>query len=192
MKISKALEMELKFLINVARIIERMSDISGFIAAILTVATFILVLIEVAARAIFNVSTLIADEYTTYFFVGLTYLGLSYILRRDGHIRVKILFSKLSKKKQTVLDLLCCIIAVFLLIFFSIYSFLFFIESYKSKMTAPTPIETPLFLPQSVIFIGLILLLLQFVSRIIHDIDEIVSASENHQIQKKFGIPDQC
>ena len=160
---------------NIAKKIEKISDILGFMAFVLIIALTVLISIEVVCRSVFNVSTLIADEYSTYFMAGISFLGLSFVLKRDGHIKVKILSSKLSKKNRKILDSLCCIVAIIFLIYFSIYSFRFFIESYICNMTAQTPSETPLFIPRSLIFIGILSLIFQFIARIIHNINEITN-----------------
>jgi len=173
----------LKILVKLARIVDVVSGFAGFLAAVLTVGVFGIILTEVIARSFFNFSTLIADEYSSYFFVGLAYLGWSYILRREKHIRVRILLSRLSPSRQKVLNIVCSAIACAFLSYFSLYSLRFAMESYSTGTTAPTPAETPLFIPQSVLFVGVFLLLLQFVAHIIYDIDSLINSNDHPQMQ---------
>src|SRR5512132_2407471 len=56
----------------------------------------VLINVEVAARYVFNASTLIADEYSGYLFVWLTLLGFGYALQSGQFLRVESVVARLS------------------------------------------------------------------------------------------------
>ncbi len=94
-------------------LIEKQGRLSSF----LIYPLLIVVIFEVIMRYAFNSPTSWGFEATSFAY-GLHFmLGLSYMERHSGHVRVDILASRLSAKTQAVLGLL-----TYLLIFIPVYS----------------------------------------------------------------------
>ncbi len=93
----------MKSYINVA---EKISDISGMVAAYLLIPLVIVFLIEIISRNIFNHPTTWA--YGTCFIIGgcSALLGFGYALKSGAMVRIDILYTRLPEKVQNILDII--------------------------------------------------------------------------------------
>jgi len=134
---------------------DKLQNFGAYLSSFLIIALTILIIIEIVARSFFNVSTMIADEYSGYFYLASIFLGLGYTFKEDGHIRINILTSKLPKKINRYIDIFAGSITLALIIFILYFSIKMLIESYKYDMVSETVSETPIYLTQLAIPIGL-------------------------------------
>ncbi len=73
-------------------IIDRISFFGSYLTGVVFLsAIVVLVTLEVILRYLFNTSTMLADEFSTYLFVGLLYFGAAYALQKDRHIKINII-----------------------------------------------------------------------------------------------------
>ncbi len=149
------------------RMIDRLSLGGAFLSAILMLLIVVLIAVEILLRSVFNTSTLISDEYNAYFFVGVVLLGLAFTLREEGHIRITLLTSVLGKRGQAVLDVLATVMAVAVTTFALYYASAMVYDSWQLGMLADSISETPIYLSQMAIPVGLALFDLQLVSRLL-------------------------
>ncbi|MBT8762433.1 TRAP transporter small permease [Desulfohalobiaceae bacterium Ax17] len=149
---------------NIIKLADKLSNISAYLSGILMILIVILITFEIFLRAFFNTSTLIADEYSAYFFVGVVMLGLAYTLKENSHIRITLISSRLNKKINKYLDLSVTLIAVLICSFLLYHSILMAYDTYSLEMTADTIAETPLYLPQLFLPIGFFVFDLQLIS----------------------------
>jgi TRAP-type mannitol/chloroaromatic compound transport system permease small subunit len=81
---------------------------------------------------------------------------LGFALFHKGHVRIDILYIKLSPKAQALLD---CLSLVMFLIYMSTLSYfasLVLMTSIDRGSTANTPLQTPMWIPQSLWLFGLL------------------------------------
>ncbi len=147
--------------------IDRLSLGGAFLSAILMLFIVVLIAVEILLRSVFNTSTLISDEYNAYFFVGVVLLGLAFTLREEGHIRITLLTSVLGKRSQAALDVLATVMAVAVTTFTLYHASAMVYDSWQLGMLADSISETPIYLSQMVIPVGLALFDLQLVSRLL-------------------------
>ena len=74
---------------------------------------FAIVMYDVTMRYVFNAATVWANEIATYLFGAFAALSGAYVLKYDGHVRMDVLYSRLSRRKRAVLD--SCTSAAFFL-----------------------------------------------------------------------------
>ena len=60
---------------------------------------------NVIARDVFSASSLGLEELSWHFYAAIFLLGIPYALRSDSHVRVDLVFEKLSPKTQAIIDL---------------------------------------------------------------------------------------
>lgn len=149
---------------NLIRWIDRFAAAGGYVSAFFMVLIVLLITVEIFLRTALNFSTLIADEYSAYFFVAVVMLGLALTLRDEAHIRITLALSRLSPRVERVVDLIVSLIAAALCTFALYHSALLVYDTYALDMTADSISETPIFLPQLVIPIGLLLFDLQLIA----------------------------
>lgn len=135
----------------------RLSKGGAYISSTLFVALVLLVMTEIIGRSFFDYSTMLADEYSGYFYLGAVFFGLAFTLNENVHIRINIVTSRLSENKQRYIDILAGILATLILSFALYYSYLFMIDSYEMGMLSENVSETPLYLTQIPIVIGMAL-----------------------------------
>lgn len=144
--------------------IEGLSRAGGYISGFFMVLIVLLIVVEIVARTVFNASTLISDEYSAYFFVAVVMSGLAFSMKEGAHIRISIVRSRVSRQWQRILDLGVLLIALVLSCFALYHAVLMAYDVWDLGMTADSISETPLFIPQLVIPVGLLLFILQLVS----------------------------
>jgi TRAP-type C4-dicarboxylate transport system permease small subunit len=123
-----------------------------------------LILVEIASRAVLGVSTLIAAEYSGYLLVGLVLLGFAYTIGEGGFIRINIVRARLPAGAQRALDIFACVFSAVITAFVFRYSVIMVYETKKLGMQADTIAETPFWIPQLVVPLGLAMLFLQLVA----------------------------
>jgi len=146
--------------------IDRISTIAGVVAGMLIVAMVLLIVLEIVLRTVFATSTLIAHEYAGYFLACLVFLGLAYTLRTEGHIRIGIIVSRLSARRQAYLNVTGAVIALAFSIYLSMHLWNLFHDSLTLGRLSFHPSETPLAIPQFFLLTGSVLLALQFTAYI--------------------------
>ena len=105
-------------------------------------------------------STLIADEYSGYLFLASVFLGLSYTFKENAHIRINILTSRMSEKSNRLIDIFAGTITIIVLSFALYRTVLFTFDSYEMEMLSESVSQTPLYLTQLVMPLGLSLFIL--------------------------------
>lgn len=136
-------------------------DAGAWLSALSVVLIMVLVCVEVLARQLFNTSTMIADEMGAYLNAAIIFLGAAYTLREGGFIRVEVLYDRVSGGVRKLIDLFCSLVSLA----FVVVTGWFMIEhvqyAYQHDTRAVTVLQTPEYLPQSLMIIGSVLMALQ-------------------------------
>lgn len=90
---------------RVMHVIDKINYITGLLLGFIILLIMVLVIYEVASRYFFNSPTLWSMEINQYLFCAVSLMGGGYCLLRDGHVRVDILYPKLSSRGQAIVDL---------------------------------------------------------------------------------------
>jgi TRAP-type C4-dicarboxylate transport system permease small subunit len=151
-----------------ARAIDKLSFCFGSLLAVvmLSALTF-LVTLEVILRKVFATSTLMADEYAGYFFVGILYLGAAYTMSRKRHIVIDVVKPRLRWHLQITLSRVMCLINTTVFAILTYCGIDLVIYNFSRNIVAATVFSTPQYLPMLVIPIGMALLALQSVAEFI-------------------------
>ena len=141
-------------------LVNKLSLWGAYFSSILLVSLVLLILTEIFIRYFFNMSTLIADEYSGYLFLASVFLGLSYTFKENAHIRINILTSRMSEKSNKFIDIFAGSITIVVLLFALYRTILFTFDSYEMEMLSESVSQTPLYLTQLVMPLGLSLFIL--------------------------------
>lgn len=147
--------------------IDGLTKLAGQISALFMVLIVVLINVEILIRTIFNSSTFIADEYSGYFLVAVVLLGLAHALKHDAHIRVEVILTRLSSKSRRIADVMASLLGIILTSFVTYHAVQMTLDAYVLEMTADSISETPIFIPQIMIPIGLYLFALQLIATLI-------------------------
>ncbi|HEX2892323.1 TRAP transporter small permease [Vineibacter terrae] len=147
----------------VDRIVGRIAHAGALLAAAAIVAILVMVCAETALRQ-FRVSMLVTDEIAGYLNAAAVFLGLAWTLREGGFIRVEILY---DRARGIVGSALRWLIGLTSIAFAAIMVWVcarHVLYALQHDTRAVSIIETPEWIPQSVMVIGLAILLLQLLA----------------------------
>ena len=158
---------------KLSRAIDRFSDLWGSLATFLILLMVVFGAYNAVARYLgrfigFNLSSNVYLELQWYLFSLIFLLGAGWALRRDAHVRVDVLYSKLGKRGKARINLVGTFV---LLIPFSIFVLWASIPSVQNSWSirevSPDPGGLPRYPLKTVILICFGLLILQAVSEAI-------------------------
>ncbi|MBI5966939.1 MAG: TRAP transporter small permease [Deltaproteobacteria bacterium] len=144
----------------VGSIIERVADISGYFSGWLVPLMMILIAVEVFMRYVLHQPLMVADEFSAYMLVALSYLGLAYTWKQGGHVRISLLVSRLPSKISSRIRLIALILILIFMIELDRAGYKMIVYALKINLRSQTFFTFPLFWPQLTVFIGFILLTL--------------------------------
>lgn len=153
--------------------------VSGVWMGWVSLGLMVLMLVEVIARYVFNHSLGIADAVAGYFLMTIAYIGLAYTWRRNRHIKISVLTSRMPVRVRTRLRVVILAIAtaVVPVLIYSIYQVMRSVTLLKLK--SETFLRVPLQWPQLVILIGLVLFFLVIVVDLVKSINALRAENRN-------------
>ncbi len=145
------------------RWVGHLARVCGVLAALAVVAILAIVCIETVLRQ-FQSSLLVTDEIAGYLNAAVIFLGLAWTLREGGFIRVELLYDRVhGGLKQALRWLIVLTAAIFaaLTLWVCLRQVIY---AFDNDTRAVSIIDTPEWIPQSVMVLGLAVLLLQLVA----------------------------
>lgn len=153
----------------------KVSNAGAFLSSLFMILITALIGLEVLLRSVFDTTTHISTEYSAYFFIALVSLGLSYTLKEEGHIRITLFTGRLGGKAKKLQEIVTTLLALVITLFLLYYTFLMTYETYCLGMTADTVSNTPLYIPQIAVPLGISLLAIELICRLLRIIYDIRS-----------------
>ncbi|MBD3305013.1 TRAP transporter small permease subunit [candidate division KSB3 bacterium] len=111
--------------------------------------------IDVVGRKLFNLSLQGSDEIGGYVMAVTCAFGFSYTLAKRAHIRLNILLPRFPAAFQAIINLVAYAILTALAFMLVWRAAALLFETIELQAVAPTPLETPLWIPQSLWTLGL-------------------------------------
>jgi len=142
------------------RITDRIGTWMAWASGAILFATAVLIAIEVVLRKIFTISMGGADEISYYALAISSSWTFGYALMRKAHIRIDVLYIRMSSNVRIALDLLSLILFGACASIATYFAFFVLQTSIRRGSVANTPLGTPLWIPQSMWFAGLVFLCL--------------------------------
>src|SRR5215813_13007665 len=137
------------------------------VCSLFLLAMIVMIGAEAIARNVFGTSLQITDEVGGYLLVALTFLSMSVAESHGGFHRVEFVQMRLSPRmriiSQIVFELMS--LAASALVTWQLVRLA--MNSYRAEDVAPTPLATPLWMPQASMGVGMALLCLALVRTII-------------------------
>ncbi|WP_087016074.1 TRAP transporter small permease subunit [Thaumasiovibrio subtropicus] len=93
-------------LVMLERLFNRFSDLLGWISATLFLLLVVNVTYDVIARYAFSSVSIALQEMEWHLFSTVFLLGVPYALKAGGHVRVDLIYERLSHRAQAIIDLL--------------------------------------------------------------------------------------
>ncbi len=141
-----------------------LSIVGAILAGIIFAMMSFLVVTEVVLRATVNESTRVASEYSGYALATMIYLSLGFTFREGAHIRISFLNDRLPNKLRRLVEFLLAAFAAVVTSVAILAVWEMARTSYERGTIAYTVARTPLYIPQGVILVGLVILFIQLVA----------------------------
>ncbi|WP_228345141.1 TRAP transporter small permease subunit [Venatoribacter cucullus] len=160
-------------LLSLEQGINRISDGLGKFAAVLFLLMLLNVFYDVSARYLFNSVSIGMQELEWHLFAAMFMLGIPFALRAGSHVRVDIIYDRLSRNRRAWIDILC---TLFLLFPFTLlvawYGIGFAYEAYQIGEGSPDPGGLPQrWVIRSVITIAMVFNFISGIGLLLHSIN---------------------
>jgi|SaaInl7_200m_RNA_FD_contig_123_15291_length_2224_multi_5_in_2_out_0_2 TRAP-type mannitol/chloroaromatic compound transport system permease small subunit len=160
----------LSILTVITKSIDKINDKVGEYLSFFLFGFFILLLLEVFLRYVFNSPTVWANELSQMLFGAYAILTGGHIMRIGGHVNVDIVYSRLSTKKKAVLDIITSVL-------FFLFSGMLLVLGSEMAWDSLSRLEhsesawnPPIYPIRLMIPLAAILLILQGIAKLIRDI----------------------
>lgn len=127
----------------------------------------LLVLGDVIGRKFLGYSLLIADEYAGYSLVAVTFMGGAYTLRTGSFTRMEVLYNRISGKGRWIIDLTINLVGLAYLLIIDYWLWVLIKTSYSSGETSISIAQTPLYIPQFFMGLGVTFLAFELVLQLV-------------------------
>ncbi|MCD6362698.1 MAG: TRAP transporter small permease, partial [Synergistetes bacterium] len=135
---------------------ERVCKYGVWASGVLVLFMAVYICIDVLLRKLFSVSISGGEEFSGYTLAIMSGWAFSYALFKKAHVRIDILYLKLPLKYRSALDLLSLVALIIFVILTTYYAFGVLHTSILRNSVANTPLQTPLWIPQSLWFVSLV------------------------------------
>ena len=160
------------------RIIDTISDKTGRIVSFLILFLAIALMYEVVARYVFNKPSQWAHELGMFMFGAACMLSGAYVLLHKSHVNLDLLYSRVTRRKQAILDLITAPVFFFVMILILWHGTDFALNSWKMLEISSSPWHPPYYPIKTIIPIAALLLLLQGTVKFIRDLFFVINRKE--------------
>ena len=150
-------------------IIEKVSSISEYITKYFFYIMFILVIVNIFLRYIFNINFIFMQELVMYLHAFIFLFGISICLKDNSHVRIDVLSNKLNSKTKQYIEVIGILIFIIPFCLFVLYeSTPIIIRSWAMLESSGEPGGLPfIYILKSAIYVFASLLLIQALGRLV-------------------------
>ena len=160
---------------KILRVVDTVSVFFGKGVSILTLFVAMAIVYEILMRYTFSLPTVWASE-STVFACGLVYLlGGAWTLLEDKHVRIDMLYAKISPRGRAALDCFTYLFFAFYIAVMLRATTIYAYESVALRETTMTPWDPPIYPMKVAMAVALALLLMQGTARFIRNLYFLVT-----------------
>ena len=153
----------IKFLDTISAIDEKLAELAGWIVVVMMLT----ISYDVAARYIFNAPTTWSFEINRYMLIMVVFIGGAWTLPAGGHVSVDIAVERVSERKRMILDIVTSVMAAVYVFIFLAESVVFTWDAIAHNVKSTEYLAWPLWPIRAFLVIGGLLLLLEYIIRIV-------------------------
>lgn len=146
-------------------IFNRTIDLMVIFAGILLIFSMLSISIAVISRYLLGRPMGWVVEISEYSLVYITFLVAAWVLKREGHVKMDLVLNRLNARTQVMINIITSVISAIVCFILFWYGVRVTWELYQTHYFTPTILELPKSAIIAVIFMGSMLLFLQFLDR---------------------------
>ncbi len=136
----------------------------ALVCGLITLA-MVFVTIDVIARYFFNRPMAWVFEATEYFMLYIPFLGMAWLVRREGHVRIDLLVNALTPRMQVAMDLFTSVLGTLTCATVAYYAYLSTVSHYTRKVVTYGIYPIPKYFLIAGICLGFALTTIEFARR---------------------------
>lgn len=127
-------------LLKLERGFDKFADAIGYTTAVVMVLMILNVTYDVVMRYFFNTGSIAMQEMEWHLFSIIILLGISYTLKEDGHVRVDLIYDRLSSKKKAKVNMVGVVLFIIpMALLIGVDSIPYVMESFTSNEQSGDP-----------------------------------------------------
>jgi len=152
----------------ISRVVEPVARVAAIVCGYAVLLLSLAVSVEIVGRKLFSHSFPGTDDIGGYVLAIVAIVGASYTMAKRGHTRVDIFLVRMPVAWQRALNLLAMVSMAAFAIFAAWRGTTVLLESIEFQSVASNPLQTPLWQPQSLWLVGLVLFALISLAYAVH------------------------
>lgn len=150
---------------KVAEAFDHLLDFMAIVACVVIGVAGLLVFFEVIIRDSFGFIIKGATQLSAYSLVFITFLGTAWVLKREGHVNMDLVLSRLSPRGKLFLNVITSIICAIVFFLITWYGIAVTLETWQTGYSSSLELKIPMYLVYFIIPLGSLLLGIQFLRR---------------------------
>ena len=142
--------------------VEKFNLAIGYLCGLGILTMGLVLAYEVVCRYFFDSPTIWAQETSVYIFMWTMLAGSAYTLMQGKHVRIDLIFERLPRKAQQVLDVLTSLVGIAFSAVVSWQAWEMLSATFKLGKVSATLLRVPMWIPQCSLLLGFVLLTFQF------------------------------
>ncbi|HLR30630.1 MAG TPA: TRAP transporter small permease [Paenalcaligenes sp.] len=147
-------------------LVERLSRWGGALAVACLVFAMVVVCQMILTRYVFRGATVWQTEAVVFSATAAIFIGAPYVLLRKGHVGVDVVMHYASTRNQRRLEFIGALLGLLFCLVMAIATGVHWYEAYDRGWTTPSVAAVPLWWPLTPMFIGFVLLSLQYLANL--------------------------
>ena len=158
--------------------VEKSNRMLGIVCGIGILLMGLIISYEVVCRYVFNSPTRWTQEVSIYLFMWTMLAASSYTLQVGKHVRVDLLIEHMQPRTRTIFEIITGVIGMIYCAIISVQAYEMLQMSIKYEKLSATLLRVPLWIPQSALLIGFVLLTFQFLLVVLKSVIEARDCSK--------------
>jgi TRAP-type C4-dicarboxylate transport system permease small subunit len=155
------------------RYIDRLSELAGYISAVLILVSMLVVCYGVALRYVLGASTVWQLELSTYFLMFAAFVGGAYGLKHGDHVNLSLIVDRLPEKLRIYVQLLASVLGFVFIAIVAVIAYVLWWETTEAGRTSGTAWNVPLTYPYLIVPLGMTLIALQYLVIVVQIVQRI-------------------
>ncbi len=143
-------------------VVERCNVALGVVSGLGVLVMGLILSYEVVCRYFFNAPTIWAQETATYLYMWTMLAAASYTLQEGKHVAVDLVLERLPPRVRSMLEVATGAVGATFCAIVSVQAYEMISATVRFGKVSATPLRVPLWIPQSALLMGFVLLTFQF------------------------------